>query len=320
MDEAVENLHFSSMENGRANPRAARRSYGVDTFFLYGEPPRPAGARFAHLEYVDERSRPANWIIRPHAHADLHHVFEMFVGGGVIHADGARLEFAAPAIIVAPAGAVHGFHWVAETNGRILTFSDAFLRAIAQRDPSLSQIAAEGVWSAPSEGRRIGDAMAELARELSWTAPAHDLAVEAQLSVILIETLRLRAKVEREAHAAPGPQALLVARYRQLIEEHFRTHPSIDWCASALGVSPGRLRSACRTVAGASPGRILQDRLRLEAQRVMRYSNMSIGQVAAYLGFSDPAYFSRFFSRECGATPRSFRAQAHAARESRDGH
>jgi AraC family transcriptional activator of pobA len=285
-------------------------TYEVDTFFLYGEPPRPAGARFAHLEFVDDRSRPAHWIIGPHAHADLHHIFEIFTGGGVIHADGAELPFDAPQIIVAPAGAVHSFHWVPETNGRVLTFSDAFLRAIAQRDPALQQIAAGGVWAASYQGMRIGEAMVELAREISWEAPAHGLAVEAQLSIVLVETVRLRARAEREAHAPAGPQALLVARYRQLIEERFRAHPSVEECAAALGVTAGRLRAACRAVAGASPVRILQDRLALEAQRVMRYSNMTVGQVAAYLGFSDPAYFSRFFTRENGAAPRSFRRNA----------
>lgn len=282
--------------------------YEVDRFFLYGEPPRPAGPRFAHLEYVDDRSRPANWVIRPHAHRDLHHVFEISVGGGVIHADGAQMEFSAPQVIVAPAGTVHGFDWVAETNGRVLTFSDAFLRSIAQREPALLRLVSGGVWSAPSHGRRLEAAMAELARELSWKAVGHDAAVEAQLSIALVEALRMRAKLETEAGAPAGPQALLVARYRQLIEEHFRTHPGVDWCASELGVSAGRLRAACRAVAGTSPGQILQARLALEAQRLMRYSNMTVGQVAHYLGFADPAYFSRFFTRECGASPRDFRA------------
>lgn len=313
MDEALINLHFSSVEcSGRQAVAAGamRQPYEIDTFFLYGEPPRPADARFAHLEFVDERSRPAHWTIRPHAHADLHHVFEMFAGGGVIHADGARIAFDAPQIIVAPAGAVHGFHWVPETNGRVLTFSDAFLRAIAQRDPALSHLAEGGVWAAPYKDSRIRDAMTELARELSWKAEGHDLAVEAQLSIVLVETLRLRAKVERETQAPPGPQALLVARYRQLVEARFREHPSVEESAVELGVTPGRLRAACRAVAGASPVRILQDRLALEAQRVMRYSNMTVSQVAAYLGFSDPAYFSRFFTRECGTPPRSFRVAA----------
>lgn len=293
------------------------RSPEIDRFFLYGEPPRPAGERFAHLEFVDARSRPANWIIRPHAHAELHHVFEMFAGGGVIHADGARIEFAAPHVIVAPAGAVHGFNWIEETNGRILTFSDAFFRTIARREPALSRMMSGGVWAAPARDQRLAGAMADLARELSWTAVGHEIVVEAQLSIVLVEALRARTTAERESRSPPGPQALLVARYRQLIEEQFRAHPSIEWCAGELGVSPTRLRLACRTVAGLSPGRILQSRLALEAQRAMRYSDMTIGEVAHALGFADPAYFSRFFVRECGVTPRDYRSRAAAGQMER---
>lgn len=312
MDGAAKNLHFSSAESRAPGLNPMRKPYEINTFFLYGEPPRPAGDRFAHLELIDVRSRPANWLIKPHAHADLHHVFEISRGGGVIHADGAQIPFTAPQVIFAPAGAVHGFHWVAETGGRIMTFSDAFFRTIAQREPALTRMAAGGVWAAAAHDRRLGDAMTELARELSWQAIGHDTAVEAQLSVALVEMLRVRTKAEEESRTPPGPQAVLLARYRQLIEENFRAHPSVEWCAAQLGVSAARLRFACRKVAGVSPGRILQTRLALEAQRVMRYSDMSIGEVALYLGFSDPAYFSRFFARECGAAPRAFRARAAA--------
>jgi AraC family transcriptional regulator, transcriptional activator of pobA len=34
---------------------------------------------------------------------------------------------------------------------------------------------------------------------------------------------------------------------------------------------------------------------------------MPVTQVAYYLGFEDPAYFSRFFTRRMGLSPRAFR-------------
>jgi AraC family transcriptional activator of pobA len=45
----------------------------------------------------------------------------------------------------------------------------------------------------------------------------------------------------------------------------------------------------------------------IEAERQLRYTGMSITQIAYYLGFEDPAYFSRFFTKGMGASPRSFR-------------
>jgi AraC-like DNA-binding protein len=48
-------------------------------------------------------------------------------------------------------------------------------------------------------------------------------------------------------------------------------------------------------------------RVLVEAERQLRYTTMSITQIAYHLGFDDPAYFSRFFTRQVGVSPRAFR-------------
>lgn len=279
----------------------------IERFFLYGEAPRPVSERFVHLEFLDDRSRPANWIIRPHSHADLHHIFYLQTGGGEAEADGARIVFSAPCIVVAPAGVVHGFAWKEESAGRVLTFSASYLRGIASRDPKIQSPFDAGMWTASARSDNWEDMLSALARELSWMAPAHDLAIEFRLGAVLVQTLRLHHEASAAAHAPIGPKALLVARYRELVEEQFRSQPSIASLSGRLGVSVSTLRAACQECAGRSPADILHERTSLEARRLMRYSNMSVGQIAGYLGFSDPAYFSRFFSRETGASPRAFK-------------
>jgi AraC family transcriptional activator of pobA len=289
----------------------------IPRFFLYGEPPRAVSSEFVHLEMLDERSRPANWNIRPHAHADLHHIFHILSGGGDADSDTARVVFAAPCIVAVPAGVVHGFRWIAETEGQVLTFSDALLRTLARREVQIADLFGQGVWASPTQGRSVADALDRLARELGWTAAGHELAVESHLASVLIEALRLRRHVDQEARAPLGPQAQLVARYRELIESDYRTHPAVSALARSLRVTPARLRAACQAVAGASPAQIMHERLMLEAKRVMRYSNMSIAQLGLYLGFEDPAYFTRFFSRRAGVSPRAFRAHAGETKRGR---
>jgi AraC family transcriptional activator of pobA len=56
-----------------------------------------------------------------------------------------------------------------------------------------------------------------------------------------------------------------------------------------------------------SPLKILRRRLMLEAKRLLLYSNMTISEVAYFLGFDDPAYFSRVFRQDEGVSPRGFR-------------
>jgi AraC family transcriptional activator of pobA len=52
---------------------------------------------------------------------------------------------------------------------------------------------------------------------------------------------------------------------------------------------------------------VVHQRLLLEAKRNLIYTNMTVNQLAERLGFADPAYFSRFFRRLSGASPKAFR-------------
>jgi len=67
------------------------------------------------------------------------------------------------------------------------------------------------------------------------------------------------------------------------------------------------LRAACVELTDRSPLQLVQDRLLLEAKRLLLYSNVSIAEVGYYLGFDDPAYFTRFFTKAAGTSPRGFR-------------
>ncbi|MFE0754370.1 helix-turn-helix domain-containing protein [Inquilinus sp. NPDC058860] len=278
----------------------------IPNFFLYGEAPRTVDDRFLHLEALEDRSRPSGWTIRAHAHANLNHVFHFTRGGGVARAEGQSIRLPAPCLLLMPAGVVHGFDFEPETIGSVLTVSDAYLRELMRREPEFRPLfAAPAVIPAADHGF-LRASLGRLSRELAWLAPGRAAAVEALLVGILVEVLRL-AQTGGGETAAPGPQALLVARFRERIEQRYRAHDEVEDYARALAVSPKRLWAACRRVAGAPPARLIQDRLLLEAKRLLLYTNVSVAEAAYALGFNDPAYFSRLFAKETGRSPRAFR-------------
>jgi len=57
----------------------------------------------------------------------------------------------------------------------------------------------------------------------------------------------------------------------------------------------------------------LHQRLLLEAKRELVYTSMTISQISDQLGFSEPAYFSRFFKRMTGRSLKEFRQQPSGA-------
>lgn len=281
----------------------------VPTFYLYGEPQRGVTEGFAHVEDLDDRSRPSEWTIRPHLHRDLHHVILIAEGGGSMTAEAETVSFDAPALLLVPAGIVHGFNWHRESRGWVCTIADSYFAQLAMRDPALGALfrAPRMLSLAPSEGDAVGLLLAEMQRELNWSALGQRAAVEAALLAILVRSLR---------HARPGTatgaptrrEAEIVARLRVRIEERFRFREPVGAHARALGVSITALRLACNRVAGSSPTAMLDARALLEARRLLLYSGLSVGQIADAVGFDDPAYFSRFFARHVGVSPRQFRA------------
>lgn len=309
MDAAANKLDSPSVpppfRSRRPMPASSGQLPAVPHFFLYGEAPRDVDDRFLHLEPLDDRSRPNRWSIRPHVHAGLHQVLHLPEGGGVMRAEAETIPFASPCLLLVPAGTAHGFRFAAETAGTVLTLSDRYLRDLGRRAPDLAGLFAAPA-ALPEEGGAAGESLAEIARELAWAAPGRRAALEGHLLILLVAILR-QARAAQGAQAAPGPQAVLAARFREAVEVHHREERSLDAYAADLGVTPARLRAACRAATGASPGRILRDRRLLEAKRALLYSDLGIAEVAYSLGFADPAYFSRFFAKGTGEAPRAFR-------------
>ena len=101
-----------------------------------------------------------------------------------------------------------------------------------------------------------------------------------------------------------------VERFRVLIEEHFRKNLALPDYASKMGMSQGQLRAMCYSAFGLSPTKLIRERIIVEAKRYLIFGDMTVEQIAFGLGFTDAAYFTRFFRKEAGQAPSQFRLAA----------
>jgi AraC family transcriptional activator of pobA len=131
-------------------------------------------------------------------------------------------------------------------------------------------------------------------------------ATAALIKLLLVGVLRTRALKTINGPAAEA-RASLYRRYRKLVEARLREGWSVSRYASELCISTDRLHAACSEAARKAPQQIVHDRLMLEAKRSLIYTTMSVSEIACDLGFSDPAYFSRFFSSRAGMSPTAYR-------------
>jgi AraC family transcriptional activator of pobA len=148
-----------------------------------------------------------------------------------------------------------------------------------------------------------------LLREFGRSAAGRHVALRGLIAALLANVMRLMRISDTGAADFAAPMQELVARFRRLVELRHREHMGLGVYADRLGVSQARLRRACLSVAGQAPAQLVHLRLLVEAERQLRYTSMSIAQIAYHLGFQDPAYFSRFFTTRMRQSPRAFRAR-----------
>lgn len=317
MDGASRNLYFSVMRSGKPSARgpATPRSASVPAFFLYGEPLQPPDERLVHIETIAARSSLHDWIIRPHRHRDLHQVLLIDHGRVEARLDARAAQLRAPAAIIVPPGAVHSFRFQPGAVGVVVSFSSALAGELREVGPGVTEwleqtasVALDRVALRRTDLQSLGEM---LLREFGRSAPGRRMAMRGLLAALLANLQRLLPDVSRTDAAAGGRDRELIARFRELVEQRFRLHAGVAEYATLLQISETRLRRACLAVAGQSPVDFVHLRLLVEAERQLRYTSMSVTQVAYYLGFEDPAYFSRFFARRMGVSPRAFRRNPH---------
>lgn len=153
-------------------------------------------------------------------------------------------------------------------------------------------------------GERIATLIDGLEAERSGAEPGADVAGAHYLSLLLLQVWRM-ARADLVAHGR-APQGL-AERFVLLAGQHAREHWKVGQYARALGVSRDRLGSAVQRATGLSPQAYLHRELLREASELLASTGMPVGRVAFRLGFADPAYFTRFFTRQTGETPAQFR-------------
>lgn len=288
--------------------RAGRR---IPTYFLYGEAPRPVSGPMLHVETIEARSTRHQWKIDPHMHQVLHQLVFVLRGSGVTLLDGVRSQYRPPVLILVPARTVHGFEFEPGTTGHVVSISEELQHDMAQREPGIAALFARPqvleLQSAELRATDLTLGVRMLAREFPVADVGHRLALHGWLQVLLGNALRFAQRHTSFTDPAVGQERLLLEQYFALIERRFRSAQKVDQYATALHVSPSRLRRVCLALTGQSPMQLVHARILLEAKRLLHYTDRAVHVIAAELGFEDAAYFTRFFTRRAGVSPRVFR-------------
>lgn len=162
---------------------------------------------------------------------------------------------------------------------------------------------------APPALASIGRARRALRQEYTAARTTHQATVgQTEILRHLLSVLILRLSLDAPDAAAEDPHDLY-RQFRELLERDFAIAHDVAYYAHALRYSSRTLARATQAATGQTPKRAIQDRLALEARRLLAHTNLPISTIATQLGFGDPSNFSAFFTHHTGETPTAFRGQ-----------
>ena len=126
-----------------------------------------------------------------------------------------------------------------------------------------------------------------------------------QLAVLI---LRIALLTAQDAQVVPAAEARTYARFRRSLEDGHTHSRRVEDYAARLGCSVRTLTRASLAVTGRTAKQVVDDRVALEARRLLACTDLSVAEIGRRLGFTEPTNFGRFFHREAGVSPGAFRA------------
>lgn len=286
----------------------------VPAYWLYGERLADRFPDALHIEPIVARSALHGWTIQPHFHDQLFQFFLVTGGGGRTRIDGRDHALAPGSALLLPPATIHEFRFVVGTEGFVASVAETSLKRLFDAEPEARTfLAAPAVLQTgpeDAETRSLATLMRLATGEFGANRPNREFALAAYADLIAAWFSRAVRGLRAVAEPARDWRANLVRRFIERVELRFQDHEPLTEHARALGASVPHLSRSCREVLGRSAARVIQDRLMIEARRDLVYTSLTIAQISFRLGFSDPAYFSRFFAKRAGVSPSDYRAKA----------
>lgn len=251
----------------------------------------------------------------------------LYTGGKSLHSvDFVDYPVAAGSLVTVQPGQIHQFHFNAGLSGQVVIVDEAFL---LPRHLAYSLDLAAPLLIPPCvtlDGHSAVDFVvtAEAISRDTNRYSGHHLA-----PVLLRQRLYTLLALISMAHTGPvktvprdAHQGRVVRSFLKLVEKHYMKHWAIEAYATRLAISPKTLTRTCHTWLGCTAKTVIDERLILEAKRLLWHSQDAVAAVADRLGFDETTNFVRFFRRFAGATPGDFRAGRLNANSlaSRDAH
>ena len=291
----------------------------IPVYELYGEEQQWLTPDLLHCEAIATRSRLHNWEILPHSHHGLLQLLWLEQGEALLQLDDWKGELVAGGVLIVPQHCIHGFQFSTDAKGIVITLAYPLLDSLgADLSTALQSESAARIFllEENEEQSLIETMLRKLMKEYQQQQGYRRELIESSLTVVLACLMQQAQSMQPRLVEHPKRARRYLSEFTNLIEQDYVHHHQLTFYATKIGISTAHLNAVCREFIQRSALDLIHARIMLEAKRNLVYTSLTIKTVAEMLGFADPAYFTRFFKRQAGLSPKEFRQQLVVLTES----
>lgn len=257
--------------------------------------------RLRHMDPDHHRTHPQ----RP----DFHVLALVRSGAGRHSADFVDHPLKERTVVWIRPGVVHRWTDVDNLEGPLVLFAQGFPPAPGPVAQAAGDVFAPACWQLEEDAWELAlRASDHLGHEHAAAVSNPRLASPPLLGHLLSAlVLRVLPAGPAEPPAGSTDDQAVFHRYRAAVEERFGRHHHVRDYASALGYGPRTLTRATRAATGLGAKQFLDQRILLEAKRLLAHTDLPVARCAERLGFHDAANFTTFFQRQAGLSPSRWR-------------
>ncbi|WP_342332847.1 helix-turn-helix domain-containing protein [Pedobacter sp. FW305-3-2-15-E-R2A2] len=142
--------------------------------------------------------------------------------------------------------------------------------------------------------------------------------VQNDMLIMLLKRLIITVTQLAKSAYLPDPKMQndrfnIIRKFNLLVEGNFHNEHSVNFYAQQLNRSPKTLSNLFALFQQKTPIQIIQERIIIEAKRLLYYTDKSSKEITYELGFEDPAYFSNFFKKHTSYSPIGYRNKKQIA-------
>lgn len=265
-----------------------------------------------YIRTLGQHLRSNSFLEQPHGH-DFFILLFITQGFGQHHIDSKTYDVQPGSVFFLSPGQVHSWNLAYDIDGYILFFTKEYLlvdfneNKISTLPSFYSQIRQPCLLITQEDLLIIETKLSSILKEYQERNKLYHDVIRLNLRLVLIEMERRYDGDFKNLIGNHHHGANLFKQLEDLIDHHYKDHRPLSFYAEKMCLSLKQLNSLCKKVRSKTLSDLIQERVILEAKRLLMHTHLSIGAISNDLNYLDQSYFSRLFKKVSCTTPEQFR-------------